>query len=155
MTPVLAPPQFACSSLAQEDLKKSEEDHLDVPRYGEPLGEAKNYGMRVIVQVPARTPSSISRTKLKWVTLEQRSALQRLRAVHRCVHETAPGYLQSLFKQQPKTVRTRGQLKLSLKVHNSELYRKSSQHSGARSWNLLPGHIKTTQDYHRRRRKQI
>ena len=60
-----------------------------------------------------------------------------------------PNYLQSLFKQQPGTVGTHGQLKLSLKVHNTELYRKSSQHSGARSWNLLPDHIKTTQDCHK------
>ena len=64
------------------------------------LERLKNYGMRVILQVPARTPSSISRAKLRWVTLEQCRALQRLRAVHRCVHGTAPGYLQSLFKQQ-------------------------------------------------------
>ena len=111
------------------------------------LERLQNYGMRVILQVPARTPSSISRAKLRWVTLEQCRALQRLRAVHRCVHGTAPGYLQSLFKQQPGTVGTRGQLKLSLKVHNTELYRKSFQHSGARSWNLLPDHVKTTQDY--------
>ena len=94
-------------------------------------------------------PSSISRAKLRWVTLEQRRGLQRLRAAHRCVHGTAPGYLQSLFKQQPGTVGTRGQLKLSLKVHNTELYRKSFQHRGARSWNLLPDHMKTTQDYYK------
>ena len=94
-----------------------------------------------------RTPSSISTAKLKWVTLEQRRALQCLRAVHRCVHGTAPGYLQSLFKQQPGTVGTHGQLKLSLKVHNTGLYRKSFLHSGAQNWNLLPDHIKTTQDY--------
>ena len=55
----------------------------------------------------------------------------------------------SQLKQQPGTISTRGQLKLSLKVHNTELYRKSFQHSGARSWNLLPDHIKTTQDYHK------
>ena len=107
----------------------------------------QNYGMRVIRQVSARSQSSISRAKLKWVTLEQHRALQQLRAVHRCVHGTAPRYLQSLFKKQPGTVGTRGQLKL--KVHNTELYRKSFQHSGARSWNLLPDHIKTTQDYHK------
>ena len=46
------------------------------------LERLHNYGMRVILQVPARTPSSISRAKLRWVTLEQRRALQRLRAVH-------------------------------------------------------------------------
>ena len=56
------------------------------------LERLQNYGMRVILQVPARTPSSISRPKLRWVTLEQRRALQRLRAVHRCVYGTAPGY---------------------------------------------------------------
>ena len=33
---------------------------------------------------------------------------------------------------------TCGQLKLSLKVHNTELCRKSFQHNRARSWNLLP-----------------
>ena len=43
----------------------------------------------------------------------------------------------SQLKQQPGTISTRGQLKLSLKVHNTELYRKFFQHSGARSWNLL------------------
>ena len=79
---------------------------------------------RLPPQVPASTPSSISRAKLKWVTLEQCRALQQLRAVHQCVHGTAPGYLQLLFKQQPGTVSTCGQLKLSLKVHNTELYRK-------------------------------
>ena len=42
----------------------------------------QNYDMRVILQVPARTPSSISGAKLRWVTLEQHRALQRLRAVH-------------------------------------------------------------------------
>ena len=71
------------------------------------LERLQYYGMRVILQVPARTPSSISRAELKWVTLEERRALQRLRAVHRCVHGTAPGY-QSLFKQQPGTVGTHG-----------------------------------------------
>ena len=110
------------------------------------LQRLHNYGMRIILQVPARSPSSMSRAKLRWTTLEQRRALQQLRVVHHCIHGAAPEYLWSLFRWQPGTVRTRGQLKLFLKAHKSEIYSKSFQYSGARNWNQLPDAIKTTRN---------
>ena len=111
------------------------------------LQKLHNRGMRIILQVPMRSPSSMMRAKLSWTTLEQRRALQQLRVVHCCVHGTAPGYLQALFRWQPGTACTRGQLKLYLKMHNSDIYRNSFQHSGARAWNQLPDSIKTTKTH--------
>ena len=79
--------------------------------------------------------------------MKQRRPLQQLKAVYRYVHGMAQEYLQSLFSRQPGTVCTRGQMKLSLRVHTSEIFGKPFQHSGAKSWNLLPDHIKTTPSY--------
>ena len=111
------------------------------------LKTLNNYGMQIILQVPSRTPSSMLRTKLQWMTLKQRRPLQQLKAVYWCEHGMAPEYLQSLFSCQPGTVCTCGQMKLSLRVHTIEIFGKSLQHSGAKSWNLLSDHIKTTPSY--------
>ena len=81
------------------------------------------------------------------MTLKQRRPLQQLKAVYQCVHGMAPEYLQSLFSRQPGTVCTFGEIKLSLRVHTREIFGKSFQHSGAKSWNLLSDHIKTTPSY--------
>ncbi len=110
------------------------------------LERLHNYGMRIVLQVPPRTPNSMSRAKLQWTTLEHRRAIQQLRVVHRCVHGFAPEYLEALFTRQPRVVCTHGQLKLSLNVRRSEVFGRYFQHSGARHWSILPDHIKITRN---------
>ena len=50
----------------------------------------QNYGMRVILGKPPRTPSSPLRSELGWTTLEQRREELMLVQVHRSIIKTAP-----------------------------------------------------------------
>ena len=62
------------------------------------LWKLHKYGTRIILQVPARSSTSMLGVKLRWTTLEQKMSLQQLRIVHRCIYEACSKYLQSLFR---------------------------------------------------------
>ena len=57
----------------------------------------QNYGMRLILGKPPRTPSNELRTHLRWMTLSRRRQMLRLNMIYRCLHNQAPGYLQNHF----------------------------------------------------------
>ena len=58
----------------------------------------QNYGMRLILSKPARTPSVGLRKELKWIPLERRREMFRLFLVHRCVTRTAPKSLRESLR---------------------------------------------------------
>ena len=49
-----------------------------------------NYGLRLILSRAARTPCSVLRSELGWMTLELRCNMFKMCLVHRCVNRTAP-----------------------------------------------------------------
>ena len=56
----------------------------------EDIERVQNYGMRITLSQPPRTPSKRLRDKLKWMTLEKRREMRRLAPVQRCVMKEAP-----------------------------------------------------------------
>ena len=57
------------------------------------LERMQNYGMRLILSKPPRTPSEQLRKELEWKTLEERWSRSRLYVVHKCVTGQAPASL--------------------------------------------------------------
>ncbi len=101
----------------------------------------QNYGMRLILSRPPRTPSKELRQSLKWMSLTQRRQMFRLSMVHRCINHKAPRYLQDQFTVNgslPGYPNSRGQSKLHLGAVRSEVGRSSFGFKGAQEWNQLP-----------------
>ncbi len=107
----------------------------------------QNYGMRVILGKPPRTPSSPLRSQLGWTTLEQRREELMLIQVHRCIIKAAPTYMQELFSKnsdhRSAQVSTRGLVNLHLPRPSTELLRKSFSFQAALKYNSLPNELKT------------
>jgi len=111
----------------------------------------QNYGMRLILAKPPRTPSSELRAYLKWTTLCRRHQMLRLNMMHRCLHNQAPGYLQSYFSTNGSVSKcqciTRGHSKVYLRSVRTEVGRNSFSFKGAQDWNQLPSHIRNISDF--------
>ena len=60
------------------------------------LEQIQNYGMRLILSKPPRTPSANLTNTLKWVPLTEE--LSRLALVHRCINKQGPVYMQNVFR---------------------------------------------------------
>ena len=104
----------------------------------------QNYGMRLILSKPPRTPSAELRTALGWTPLTERRRLSRLALVHRCVHKKCPEYMKDMLVSN-ETVgcrMTRGFKKLHLFRVNTELFRRSFTFRGSQDWNSLPENIR-------------
>ena len=104
----------------------------------------QNYGMRLILAKPPRTPSAELRRQLKWLSLSERRELFRLVTVHRCLSQQAPRYLsESLMRNSERQYQqTRGRDKLYLRAVRSEIGRKSFSLKGAQAWNSLPAELR-------------
>ena len=104
----------------------------------------QNYGMRLITSSPRLACSAELRSRLKWVTLEQRRKLFRLALVHKCLHGRAPQYLCSKFATNWSLGlrMTRGSNNLHLKRPHTNFYRNSCEFQGASDWNYLPNSIR-------------
>ncbi len=78
--------------------------------------------------------------KMKWTTLSQRRELLTLKAIHKCVHKTAPNFLNDKFMKNCDlgNTRSRGASKLYLQRPRTDHYKKSFEYAGARLWNTLP-----------------
>ena len=103
------------------------------------LERAQNFGMRLILSKPPRTPSDELRFILQWKTLEARREHRRLAYVRKCVNKRAPSDLVNLFRTN-REVRgssrsTRGNDKLYIHPINTEFRRKSFRHMGTIAWN--------------------
>ena len=102
----------------------------------------QNYGMRVILDKPPRTPSAPLREQLNWRTLHQRRHTAFLCQVHRCALNQAPSYLSSKFtRNSARYSHTRGANKFHLGQPNTEYYRASFEFQGAFHYNSLPHSI--------------
>ena len=104
----------------------------------------QNYGMRLILSKPARTPSTEMRQILNWVPLERRREMFRLMLVHRCITKRAPFCLCDKLKTNADigSTMTRGSQKLYVQSVNSESYRRSFTFKGAMEWNKLPSNLR-------------
>ena len=63
------------------------------------IERVQNYAMRLIMSAEPRTPSAELRSKLSWMTLQNRRNMQVISKVHRCLQNKAPHYLCSKLKQ--------------------------------------------------------
>ena len=61
------------------------------------IEQVQNYGMRIILGKPPRSPSEDLRQQLQWCTLAQRRKQFRLSLIHRCVSGSVPDYLKNKF----------------------------------------------------------
>ena len=52
-----------------------------------------NYGTRLILSQPPRTPSGNMRHTLHWMPLERQRTMFHLILMHRCINQPAPAYL--------------------------------------------------------------
>ena len=100
----------------------------------------QNYGMRIILSKPPRTPSAILRQELRWVPLDQRREMFRLSLIRKCVKGLAPQYMCDSIKITNS--RTRGDVKLFLPLPKTEFLRKSFSFQGPMSWNKLPNNLR-------------
>ena len=62
------------------------------------LDRIQNYGMRLILSQPPRTPSEGLRKTLNWMPLSTRREMFRIVLVHRCLRKQAPQCLSDRFK---------------------------------------------------------
>ena len=76
----------------------------------------QNYGMRIILSQPPRSPSEKLRGRLKRTTLERRRVMGRMILVQRCVLKKAPQCLNDRLRTNAKVGNrmTRGYDKLFL-----------------------------------------
>ena len=83
--------------------------------------------------------------QLKIMTVYERVEFKTAMLVYKCLNETTPGYLQSIFEfsgtDHNYNLRNVG-INLKLPKPNTELYRKSFCYAGAAVWNNLPMYIK-------------
>ena len=105
------------------------------------LERVQNYGMRLILSKPPRTPSEQLREELGWKTLEERRSRSRLYLVHKCITGQAPASL--CQRVELNTRNTRGGLKLVLPRPTTDFFKKSFCFRGAQDWNTLPSDIRT------------
>ena len=99
------------------------------------LERVQNYGMRLILSKPPRTPSEQLRKELGWKTLEERRSRSRLYLVHKCVTGQAPASL--CWRVEVNTRNTRGGLKLVLPRPTTDFLKKSFCFRGAQDWNTV------------------
>ena len=103
------------------------------------LERVQNYGMRLILSKPPRTPSEQLKEELERI-LEERRSRSRLYLVHKCVTGQAPASL--CRRVELNTRNTRGGLKLVLPRPTTDFFKKSFCFWGAQDW-TLPSDIRT------------
>ena len=111
------------------------------------IERVQNYGMRIILSQPPRTPSRRLRDKLKWMTLERRREMRRLALVRRCVMKEAPHCLNERLTATAKfgsqVTRGHDHNKLFVPQVSTEWYRNHSLSRGVKNgtafhWRLGP-----------------
>ena len=111
------------------------------------IERVQNYGMRIILSQPPRTPSKRLRDKLKWMTLEKRREMRRLALVRRCVMKEAPHCLNERLAATAefgsRVTRGHDHNKLFVPQVSTEWYHKSFTFKGSQEWNSLPSEIRT------------
>ena len=109
------------------------------------LERVQNYGMRLILSKPPRTPSAGLREELQWLSLEKRREVSRLALVHRCVKGQAPSCLAARLKTNAGLGRrmTRGHSKLFVPQATTGYFHKSFTFVGIKTWNRLPNEVRS------------
>ena len=106
------------------------------------IERVRNYGMRLILSKPPRTPSAGLREELQRLTLEKMS---RMTLVHRCVTKRAPPCLAMRLRTNARMGNQviRGYNKLFVPQANTGYFRKSFTFEGIKSWNSLPSDMRS------------
>ncbi len=81
---------------------------------------------------------------LKWLTLANRRTLNKCTMMYKCMNNSAPPYLVTLFANKEHSHNTRHSSSLHVPRARTEYYKKSFEVSGACAWNNLPDSIKYT-----------
>ncbi len=126
-----------CSVVWQECSKKLQQQ----------VERIQNYGMRLILSRPPRTPTAELRSTLNWLPLTERRRMIRLMLVHRCVNKLGPEYTRDLFRTNEAAgcKRTRGLRKLHVESVNTEVRRKCFVVRGTQDWNTFSEDIRRVQ----------
>ena len=103
------------------------------------LQQVQNYGMRLILSQPPRTPSKELLHKLSWVPLVRRREMCRAVMIYRCLHNQVPAYFTNYFRTNADmgNNRTRGSDKIFLPCIRTEFGRCSFLFQGSLQWNKL------------------
>ena len=99
------------------------------------LERVQNYGMRIILSRPPRTPSGDLCEELNWTTLEARRNMNRLCLVYKCVWSQVPATLSSRFEANKG--RTKGSMRLYQRGANTNFFKNSFTFKGTQDWNNL------------------
>ena len=112
------------------------------------LERVQNYGMRLILSKPPRTPSEELRQNLEWVPLAKRREMCRAALVYRCLRNQAPGYFNNFFRTNADmgNSRTRGCNKIYLPCVRTEYGRRSFRFQGGMQWNSLSEEVTNARD---------
>ena len=104
-----------------------------------------NYGMRLILSQPPRTPSGEMRRTLHWMPLERRRVMFWLILLHRCLNNLAPAYLTQSFHRNCSLgyARTRGSDNPHIFPVKSEWGRRSFFFRASLDWSNLPPEIRS------------
>ena len=132
-------PHLDCCSVVWQECAKDLQRKLE---------QIQNYGMRLILSKPPRTPSADLRKILKWVPLTERRKQSRLALVHRCINKHGPAYMRNVFRtnEEAGCRTTRGLKKLHLFQVKTELGKKSFWFKGSQEWNSLPEDVRNVQE---------
>ena len=108
------------------------------------IERVQNYGMRLILSKPPRTPSAGLREELQWLTLEKRREMSWMTLVHRCATKRAPPCLATRLRTNARMGNrvTRGYDKLFVpQAVNTGYFRKSLTFEGYDK--VLPSEMKS------------
>jgi hypothetical protein len=101
-------------------------------------------GGRIVLDVPADTPSRDVIHDLKWLTLSERIFFHRCLLVYKSLNDLCPTYLSCKFSHPMHRYNTRNFLNLELLKCNTNIGQKTFTYSGAKAWNNLPHDVKNS-----------
>jgi len=103
---------------------------------------------RIILDASIDHPSKALFTELKWFTIYERIDFHKAVLLYKCLHGTAPEYLQDLFRPFSTQYQLRSILHGNLQAPKprTEQFKKSFQYSGTVLWNKLPLHVKSAEN---------
>ena len=106
------------------------------------LDRIQNYGMRLILSQPPRTPSEGLRKSLNWMPLSTTKEMFRMILVHRCLRKQAPQCLSERLPQMRSwELKNTWQQQLVSSV-KTEFFFRSFTFKEAWEWNKLPVELK-------------
>ena len=114
------------------------------------LQRIQNAAARLVTRSSSRQHITPILRTLHWLPVNKRIIFKVLLLTYKCIHGSAPAYLQELIQvyQPPRTLRSSSSLLLNTPVTRTKTYgHRSFVHSSPSLWNSLPHQIKTARSY--------